>query len=393
MKAGLEWLSAAERKGKTWCDVSGGNNGRPTVLLAYPSVLSDDPPWIAGLFADVGDGGDSNGSKFAACAKRVTVALQGIANARTETDIRVFVLEKADKARTKVVCHGRYQADRLIQAAEEWQAASRNTPQIRIRRFGNTADAKLIWEDPLIPFPAEVVWVLNTIWQRQGAHAEPVKSFSVQDVLDLLLETTARRDAVAVRALGALVGHADSLLVAMGQAHHGSNDSQVKFLRSVPGKYRKQALLLPSMFGLLLYKIGSMKGGYMNQPHFLIGRLLSLADQLHEQYCQKVRKGSVPPQLVGNALMPAALEQPTQALALLSQRLLPYQAWAKSAQGEEARLAKFFLAEIGKLCHGLVAQPLPERCDDKAKAQMLLGYLAWVGKSEEKNADQENHAA
>ncbi|NGZ07785.1 MAG: hypothetical protein CV088_00125 [Nitrospira sp. LK70] len=390
MKAGLEWLAGSERKGRTWCEVSGGNRGKPTILFAYPSALREDPPHIAGLFANSGDGKDPDGSKFAACAERLTVALQGIANEETETDIRVFVLEKADKARTKVICHCRYHARRLIQAAQEWQSVSQNAPEIRVRRFGATTDSSPVWEKPLIPFPIEVVWCLNTVWACQGTRAEEARRFPVEDGLNLLLDSGPRQQALAGLALETLSRNAVSLLLAMGQAHH---QSIVHCLSNKFRKYEKQVLLIPSILGLLLGKAGSMKGVFMHQPHFLVGRLLSLADRLHEQYCQKVRKGSVPPQLVGNALMAAALEQPTQALAMLSQRILPYQAWAKSSQGEESRLAKFFLAEMGRLCHDLVAQPLPETCDGKAKAEMLLGYLAWTEKSEKVGEVQQNKVA
>ena len=376
MKSGLEWLAGPERKGQTWCDVSRGNRGKPTVLFAYPSALREAPPYIAGLFTDSGDGQDPDGSKFAACAERITGALQGIANEQTETEIRVFVLEKADKARTKVVCQGRYQAKCLIQAAREWQSASQNAPDIRVRRVGVAIAPTPIWEKPLIPFPMEVVWCLNTVWARRGMHAEEARGLSVADGLNLLLESGPRQQALAGLALGTLTRNAASLLLAMGQVHHQG------MVHNAPKKYAKQALLIPSILGLLLAKAGSMKGVFMHQPHFLVGRLLSLADQLHEQYCQKVRKGSVPPQLVGNALMSAALEQPTQALAILSQRILPYQAWAKSSQGDDARLSKYFLAEIGRLSQELAAHALPTTCDDKAKAEMLLGYLAWAEKTE-----------
>lgn len=390
MKAGLEWLAGSERKGRTWCDVSGGNRGKPTVLFAYPSALREDPPHIAGLFANSGDGQDPDGSKFAACAERITVALQGIANEQTETDIRVFVLEKADKARTKVICHGRYQARRLIQAAQEWQSVSQNAPEIRVRRFGSATDSSLIWEKPLIPFPIEVVWCLNTVWACQGTRAEEARRFSIEDGLNLLLDNGPGQQALAGLALGTLSRNAVSLLLAMGQAHH---QSIVHCLPNKFKKYEKQALLIPTILGLLLAKAGSMKGVFMHQPYFLVGRLLSLADQLHEQYCRKVRKGSVPPQLVGNALMPAALEQPTQALAILSQRILPYQAWAKSSQGEDARLSKYLLAEMGRLTQELASHSLPTSCDDKAKAEMLLGYLAWTEKSERVDEVQQNKVA
>lgn len=390
MKAGLEWLAGSERKGRTWCDVSGGNRGKPTVLFAYPSALHEDPPHIAGLFANTGDGQDPDGSKFAACAERITVALQGIANKQTETDIRVFVLEKADKARTKVICHRRYQAKCLIQAAQEWQSMSQNAPEIRVRWFGATTDSSPIWKKPLIPFPIEVVWCLNTVWARQGMRAEEARRFSIEDGLSLLLDSSPRQQALAGLALGTLFRNAVSLLLAMGQAHH---QSVVHCLPKKFKNYEKQALLIPSILGMLLAKAGSMKGVFMHQPYFLVGRLLSLADQLHEQYCQKVRRGSVPPQLVGNALMPAALEQPTQALAMLSQRILPYQAWAKSSQGDDARLPKYFLAEMGRLSQELATHSLPTACDDNAKAEMLLGYLAWAEKNERVDEVQQNKVA
>lgn len=390
MKAGLEWLAGPERKGRTWCDVSGGNRGKPTLIFAYLSVLREDPPHIAGLFANSGNGQDQDGSKFAACAERITVALQGIANEQTETDIRVFVLEKADKARTKVICHRRYQARRLIQAAQEWQSMSQNAPEIRVRRFGAARDSSPIWENPLIPFPIEVVWCLNTVWVSQGTRAEEARRFSIEDGLELLLDSDLRRQALAGMALGTLARNAVSLLLAMGQAHH---QGIVHCLPKKYKKYEKQALLIPSILGLLLAKAGSMKGVFMHQSHFLIGRLLSLADQLHEQYCQKVRKGSMPPQLVGNTLMSAALEQPTQALAILSQRILPYQAWAKSSQGDDARLSKYFLAEMGRLSQELATHSLPTTCDDKAKAETLLGYLAWTEKSGKVGEVQQNKVA
>ena len=115
----------------------------------------------------------------------------------------------------------------------------------------------------------------------------------------------------------------------------------------------------------------------MKGPPFLVGRLLSLADQLHLQYCHGVRKRQVPPQLVGNALMATALEQPTKAVAMLSQRILPYQAWARTVQGgDEVRLAKYFLGELGRVSAELKDIELPSTCCDAEKAEMLLGYLA-----------------
>jgi len=113
--------------------------------------------------------------------------------------------------------------------------------------------------------------------------------------------------------------------------------------------------------------------------------MLSLADQIHFHYCQHVRNGSAPSQLIGNALMTTALEEPEKALALYAQRILPYQAWAKTTSGDGAGLAKFFLAELGKACSEVALVDVPRRCADSDKAQMLLGYLAKIEKSDSSN--------
>jgi hypothetical protein len=110
--------------------------------------------------------------------------------------------------------------------------------------------------------------------------------------------------------------------------------------------------------------------------------LLSLADQLHLRYCNGVRKGHVPPQLVGNALMATALEQPVKAMAMLSQRILPYQAWASTTQdGENVGLTKYFLGQIARVCAELKDVELPAMCTNTDKAEMLLGYLSRPEKS------------
>ena len=115
----------------------------------------------------------------------------------------------------------------------------------------------------------------------------------------------------------------------------------------------------------------------MGSPAFLVGRFLSLADQLHLKYCEHVRKKSIPPQLVGNALMPTALEEPVKALSMLSQRILPYQAWANTLkEGADVGLVKYFLGQLGEVSDQLKGLGIPAQCADADKAQMLLGYLA-----------------
>ena len=383
MQNALEWITTEERRDKTWCDVS--SLGRTSALLiAYPSELPTTAPELAGLFGGVeSEQIDPDGSRFEACAKRVTETLKGQSESSQNADLRVFVLTKPDSRRTKVLHSSRYTVQHLLDHADEWQALCRNLPPILIRQFGAKKGDKPIWQRPLTPYPAEVIWCLNTVWKRMGTYPKTAFDFQVADGLSLLLADGPVLKTVATRAVQAVISNSLSLLLAIGQATHQGKVHPLM-------KYGKQARLLPTILGLLLGKLNYMKGVYMKSPPYLVGRLLSLADQLHVQYCHGVRKGKVPPQLVGNALMTSAMETPEKALALFWQRIKPYHAWAQTVQGDdEVRLAKYFLGEMGRVCASLSEMNMPSRCSDTDKVAMLLGYLARSEK-EKSNDDSSN---
>lgn len=371
MKSALEWLGSEERKGKTWCDLS-RRMEKPMLLFAYPSVMPQELPDLAGMMGDVEDDiTETNDELFAVLSEKVTAALRGGTKETVDCEIRVFVLAKMDKARTKVLTSSRFSAEHVIQSAQSWQDGCRNLPVIEVRCFGKNKGDKPVWSKPLIPFPIEFVWCLNTAWMRQGSHAEGVHGFSVNDALCLLLGEGFELRQTTGRVLGALIRNSSPLLLALGQAH------VMGHVLKIDRKYSKQTLLLPSILGLLLHKLGHLKGEIMTSPAFLVGRFLNLADSLHLEYCKGVRKGSVPPQLVGNALMATALETPEKALSMLSQRILPYQSWARTVkEGDRVGLVKTFLRQLGDVSEQLKDAAMPQRSNDADKAQMLLGYLA-----------------
>ena len=370
MKGSLEWLSDETRKKKTWIDLT-KKVENATILFAYPTQKPETEPELAGLMGGIEEAAaDPDGATFSAIASRVTQTLRGISTGASDNEVRIFVLAKRPgDARTKVIVSRRYTAEHTIISAEQWQAGCRNIPNIKIRQF---EDKMPVWKDCLIPFPAEIVWCLNTAWRRQGTYAKRVHGFSIDDALNLLLDEGNEVKRFSRRAIDAIVRNCASLLLAIGQGN--TRFSVFKMNK----KYEKQSLLLPSILGLLLYKNGIEKGGFMNSSAYLVGRLLSLVDDLHLKYCQHVRKGSIPPQLVGNALMPTALEAPERALSMLSQRIPPYQAWAKTLSDSEqdVGLVKYFLKQIGEVSNQLKEAGLSPTCSDTDKAQMLLGYLA-----------------
>jgi len=401
IKGALEWLTAPKRKGKTW-DMVARAAGNNEILLAYPSVLPEEPPNTAGMFSGtVGEGDTTNNtSRFEDCAKEVTGTLQGLMSQNPNLDFRVFVLRKMDPARTRISSNRRYAAQHLINSARNWVKGCRNLPHILIKQF--TRRGRPEWLEPKIPFPMEIVWTLNTLWSLGGKNTKKnkaagqtqwtpssVKSVTTDDGISLFLEEGVFLEQILRRALHTAMHNAIGLVLALGQAH-------AQKLAFVSDKnYARQIMILPSILGLLLFKMNITKEEYMKSPPYLVGRLLSLADQLHYYYCQEVRNNSIPPQLMGNALMSTALEEPVKALALYCNRILPYQAWAKTVSGDAAGLARYFLSELGKVsselgdvCSNTPLKIIPERCTDSDKAQMLLGYLTRPEKSDSENTKQ-----
>lgn len=378
-KGALQWLTAPERKDKTWGNVSFARDDEE-ILLVYPSELPKVSIAAVAMFGSAPTNSATQSARFVNYAEDVTKALHSIARPLKEVEMRVFALRKMDKARTQISCNRQYSAERLIAAATEWQTSCGNVPAIEIRQWGKEKGKKPEWQPLEVPFPLEVVWCLNTPWPKAADDAKKrVREFSSSDGVALLLDEGVQLKPLLERALHAAIRNGGNLMIAIAHTQHQGG------IHKVNGKYDKQKLLLPAILGLLLEKLGCKKGDYMKTAPYLIGRMLSLADQIHFHYCQQVRNGSAPSQLIGNALMTTALEEPEKALALYAQRILPYQAWAKTTSGDGAGLAKFFLAELGKACSEVALVDVPRRCADSDKAQMLLGYLAKIEKSDSTN--------
>lgn len=380
-KGALEWLTDEERKDKTWGNVSFARDDKE-VLLVYPSEIPEAPVGAAAMFGCAAINTPTQTARFVDYAQDVTNALRATHRPLKEVEMRVFALRKMDKARTQVSCNRRYTAERLIAAASEWQTSCGNVPIIQIRLWAKEKGAKPEWHSVDTPFPLEVIWCLNTAWTKSANEPTRVREFTGADGISLLLDEVVAVHSLLERALHAAMRNGGNLLIALAHAQHQNS------IHKVNGKYEKQKLLLPAILGLLLAKLGQTKEDYMKSAPFLIGRMLGLADQIHHHYCQHVRNGQAPTQLIGNALMVTALEEPEKALALYAQRILPYQAWAKTVGGEGAGLAKYFLSELGKACSEVALADIPRRCADADKAQMLLGYLARAEKSDSTTTTQ-----
>ena len=367
LSAALEWICREEREGQTWDDVSNScGYSQPALLLAYPTKMPSGGPRLTEMFVRRSSDSEAiNESRFETRARTVVRSLEGmIADGSDPTTISVMVIAKADTARKKLVYGGLFTAERMIAAAKSWQEAARNIPPIFIRAFeeGNPR-----WLRPLTPFPAEVVRVVNTCWASDGQRPKSVSNARIGLGLSLLLEPEHRVLIATREALRPLVRNVTPLVLAMARAH-----TQGRAFKGGPGDL---PLIVPTVLGLLLAKMGHSKGEYMSSNAYLIGRFLGLADEFHLEYHRAVnrKKGPrgasdklSPAQLIGNALMPTALENPVQALANAASRLVLYQ------REVDAKLRD----RLGEVENAIDKSALPARCSDEDKAQMLLGYLA-----------------
>jgi hypothetical protein len=392
----FKWLGSMPQKEKTWVKVSGASGYKQAILFAYPSYLPQAPLELAGLFGndEVQDNRDrdQDGAGFSAAASRVIPAVRGIVKEHPETEIRVFVLAKPDKGRTKLLVSKRYEAKRLIEAAQRWQDGCRNLPRIAID-IGLDEPIR-----PYIPYPVEVARCLNMAWLQEGNRVKSVHGLTIDEDISLLLGTANETYRIVQKSLQLVTSNAIPLLLTLGHADH-RGDNSFKWTTGNDGtiKYAKHANVLLGILGLLLYKIKFEKGGYMNNAPYLVGRMLSLADILHKEYCrhemaskapasgQDEKDSGMPRQLIGNAAMHIALTNLMDALNRLAERILIYQAWANTAPEGKTGLAGWALGELGKVSEQLRTMPIPNTCDDAAKVQVLLGYLARSDKKQEDN--------
>ncbi len=383
-KDALEWIGAEERRGQTWQDVSDVSGGNAGVLFAYPETMPNLSAESAGIFAGAVSGNQD--ATFSAVAERVIGSFKVLVKDRPDAQVAVFVLVKIDTARTKALMSRRLQAEALMESARAWRDGCRNIPPVFLRMY-DRKDGKRLRVG--VPFPTEVAKMLKTDWNKDCSRSIVSRSESIADAFDLFIGDEDAGRAAAVRALDFVTSKSSWPLLELGHADHLNKNLSGPILKD-----REMVRLMPAVLGLCLSKLGIERGDYMRSTTFLVGRLLALADLLHKEYCLDVRKGSIPTQLVGNALMPTALENPQQAIARLSERVYVYKSWvdkgySSKEPGQKYALARWAVKQMGLVSHELSKQEVPTRTSEADRAQMLLGYLSREVRSDKDEPDAE----
>lgn len=367
LQAALEWAGSSEQKDATWI-----NTDKNEVLFAYPSSLPKKPVSFTAIFKQNRD----KSIAFSSQAKQFIQELKQTKEIGTDSNVKritIFILRKIDKARTKVVYTRQTDPYELEKCSEAWTLGCANLPAFP---FGA----------PRTLYPVDIADILNRFWKQTGEVAtDKFKPFPQYHGIEILMDSELSVSA----GLHRLSEGAMSIGAFFGTLSAKDTWSQ-------PMQEKAKDML--ALMGLFLYRGHIGKDTYMENLPYLYGQLLKAADELHVLYCNVVRNGEVPPQLVGSTLFQSAAEAPIRTLNVLRQRIMPYYAWAKSYRlkgitgiGKESWRAGWLYRICEQTADKLQNSWTPQtRFSDEEKAQLFIGYLAAFPKKEqsEKNSEE-----
>jgi len=372
------FITDQARRNSTWAGVPNGPHDTGDLLIAFLEDSPDEIIPITSLFTDDDSDGIQNLATFEKRVEAVFQALTARKKLIADTRIRVVAISRIDKGRRQVILSDSFSAAAIFQAHRNWASGVHNVPEVLIP-FPTAKGKAPEWLRNEVPSPSQVMISFKSQWIRAGRAAkqgeirkrdeitrQAVPGVELRRIYDLLLKPDATYEARAL--LDRYVPLIMPLLVGLARSLRGG-----QYLSEAA---RKEALVAVSIFGILLFRQGVMKEEYMENREFLLGQFFQFADLLHRLYCESERDNSIPPQLIGNAVLPMATQSPVRAFDVLSNRLPVYWAWAERTKGDKAGLAKWTRKELGRIAGLLKEQNLAPAIDANGKAQLLLGYLA-----------------
>ncbi|HFD32960.1 MAG TPA: hypothetical protein ENJ28_09690 [Gammaproteobacteria bacterium] len=372
----IRFITHPNRRYKTWMPIFSGKwevkgkkkQEKKDLLIAFAENLPDFAKINPNLALIMG-GNSSQEQAFETVSSIICDALRKYKINKTSAKLRFFIIRRISKGQSQVVLNDFCLFSQLIEAIEKWKMASSNHPFFSLF-FSHKKSVKVTEHSPPVPYPADLTKLLQYQWIRNGIESHKLDSCSLVTSYDLFLNRGVKTKAAASLALQLLLQRLTPLLIGIARAHQIGELDKYNFHSKI------SALMGVSFLGIVLFKLGIMKEVYMKEVGYNIGRLLSLADCLHKEYCRIVRNGDIPNQLLGNIILRTVLDSPVRGLARLSERIPVYKAWIDRQTGEEFKLAHWAKNEMGKISEQLSEMTIPDSTDDALKAQILLGYLA-----------------
>jgi hypothetical protein len=359
----IQFITRQELRGRTWSAVPNGSSDRNDLLISY---LEDEPAAeipLADFFSD--SDSDAHFATFAERTQELHSALRVRASVKADSFIRVFALSLIDPGRKQVLFSGRYSVSTIYQARDNWVAGTHNAPEVSIPLRTGKGNP-VAWVAAVAPSPVEALQSFKRQWLRHGQNSQTLPGVDTGRIYALLLEPDTRE--LAKWLLVVYLPRTMPLMLGLGRLLFGRSP--------LPEAARKAGLIAIALYGVLLFRQGRSKEIYMENRDYLLGQFLQFADRLHKLYCEHERKGSVPPQLIGNAAVSMTTQSPSRALQMLSHRMPVYLAWADRYAGANAGLVKWTRKELGRLSAALKDTDLSPAVTANGKAELLLGYLA-----------------
>ncbi|HEX4959323.1 MAG TPA: hypothetical protein VF173_00695 [Thermoanaerobaculia bacterium] len=412
LAAALEALTSDDRLGVTWRPIPGEAPKQSDLLLAFvekaPEVAA------AGLLAqeeeqedfseEVPDGPEAAEAESIAVFEKRTQRVIEAVRAKVgadfrQTPVQLAVFRKVDPANRKVVYAGTASVGDLYQAAVSWVNGERNVPAwftLPIFRKGERKPSPM---GPPHLAPLGVIRFSKQLFLRAGQMRQEVVGLPAGEAFALFLDTRAEKTHSArrrvERVLRLVLGRRAELVTSAAHSvWRGTATTGKLDLR--------EALRTVTMLGLLLHKLGCSKEIYMNDTAFKLGQLLAAADVVHAGYCADIRGGSLPPSLLGNQVFSMAQSAPEKALATLCRRWKPYEGWAQKIardpgraegmvaskdkaeqqRGWDIKRAVRCARDMKPLAEELAASLAEVKPTDRFRAELLLGYIAGLPKSQ-----------
>lgn len=385
MSDALLYLAREQKRGSTCRAIPSAQPGKRDLLIVYLEGVPEGREQLAEMFG--GEAETFSDADFSAIAQPVIKMLEGKLAANADLSVQLVAFSSLDPGRRQISLNRRFRVKDIIRAANGWEVGARNAPEVSVW-FYDKAAKQSVFRAHTTPCPLELASTINWVWSSEadgGFTSKYQRAVSVADAYDIFLADSPLSQQKAEAALRLLVGRMRGPLAAIGDIKNRREWIR-KNKPTLSDAVRWQSVKAIALLGILLHQIGQHRKDFMQESITQVGRLLALADSLHQQYCKHVRKGESPSQLIGNALFNTALDQPVFALARLAERLTPYQAWARTFQSDDpdagVGLVKYFLGEIAACTAAIRLDELPERMSDADKAKLLLGYLADHPKNE-----------
>lgn len=379
----LSFLTADERKDMTWRSFWGTSGAKPMLLLAW---IEDDPQCNAKLAQAVGEDGAT--AVYEEKCRDVLETFKGKLAASPDTPVHLQLFEAVDTGRKQIYYSDTMNVRQLYYGMDNWLKAAENIPKVSFRvNFKNEKGEPVNRYRPYAPGPGAICKLLRTEYRTQngmgagrlqdskaaGLTVPEIYHFYLPDLYSGIQneKLVAKMQEEVLRVSADLLMDAGHFQTAALKGQPFSQECMQRICAAV------------SLLGIILYKKGIRKEQFMESKMFLVGRTLKLADQLHRNYCIIVRNNEtiktavkpLPSQLMGSSVFQLALQNPTEALVRLGEKITVYTDWANTKPESHS---KWILRLLGQTAAaiGSDGEALPRKLSSDEKAQLLLGYLA-----------------